>query len=126
MPEARFLTLQMHELLAFLSDHGVASILTMAQSGVVGSSMSGPVDVSYLADTILLLRYFEDSGRLRKALSVLKKRSGKHEDSIRELSLVRGGISIGPPLTGLRGVLAGIPAAGEQRLTLPQPKPSGA
>ena len=108
MPEARFLTLQLHELLAYLSERGVASILTMAQSGLIGQ-MSQPVDVSYLADTIVMMRYFEAEGRVRKALSVLKKRSGAHEDTIREFSLGGGGIHIGAPLTQMRGVLTGAP-----------------
>ena len=109
MPQARYLTLQMHELLAFLSERGVATILTMAQSGLVGSHMSQPVDLSYLADTIIMMRYFEAAGRVRKALSVVKKRSGAHEDTIRGLELGAGGIRIGPPLTGMRGVLTGAP-----------------
>jgi circadian clock protein KaiC len=109
MPEARFLTLQMHELLAYLSERGVASILTMAQSGMAGSVMSTPVDVSYLADTIVMLRYFELGGRLRKAISVMKKRSGAHEETIRTLELGPGGIQIGPPLAWLRGVFSGTP-----------------
>ncbi len=109
MPEARHLTLQMHELLAFLSERGVASILTMAQSGMMGSQMSSPVDLSYLTDTIIMLRYFEAQGHIRKAISVLKKRSGAHERAIRELELGSGGVRIGPPLTNMRGVLTGNP-----------------
>lgn len=108
MPEAHHLTLQMHELLSFLAERGVAGILTLAQSGLMGS-MSSPIDVSYLADTVLLLRYFEASGRVRKAISVLKKRSGMHEDTIRELVIGRGGITLGQPLTEFRGVLTGVP-----------------
>lgn len=109
MPEARFLTLQMHELLAFLAERDVATILTMAQSGVAGAHMVSPVDVSYLADTILLMRYFESAGRVRKALSVLKKRSGMHEDTIREVTLTSQGIEVGEPLSHFRGVLTGVP-----------------
>jgi circadian clock protein KaiC len=109
MPEARYLSLQMHELLGYLSERGAASILTMAQSGLAGSTMRSPVDLSYLADTIVMLRYFELEGRLRKVVSVLKKRSGAHEESLRTLELGSGGIVIGPPLTGLRGVLTGTP-----------------
>jgi circadian clock protein KaiC len=111
MPEGRFLTLQMHELLAYLSERGVATILTMAQSGFLGAHMSSPVDVSYLADTILMFRYYEAEGRVRKALSVVKKRSGAHEDTIRELSMGAGGIHIGPALANMRGVLTGTPFA---------------
>lgn len=109
MPEARFLTLQMHELLSYLGERGVASILTVAQSGIGSSAMTSPVDLSYLADTILLLRYFEAAGRVRKAVSVLKKRSGPHEDTIRELHLEPGGVRLGPPLAEMRGVLTGLP-----------------
>jgi circadian clock protein KaiC len=108
MPEGRFLTLQMHELLSYLAELGVATLLTMAQSGLVGT-MTSPVDVSYLADTILMFRYFEDRGRVRKALSVVKKRSGAHEDSIRELLLGGGGIHLGAPLCNMRGILSGTP-----------------
>lgn len=109
MPEARYLTLQMHELLAYLAERGVASILTMAQSGAVSGAISSPVDLSYLADTIMLLRYFEFEGRLRKAISVLKKRSGAHEETIRAFELGSGGIHIGSPLTQMQGVLTGAP-----------------
>ncbi len=117
MPEARHLTLQLHELLAYLAERGVASILTMAQSGLVGTHMTSPVDVSYLADSVLLLRYFELDGRLRKAISVVKKRSGAHDDAIRELVLGGGGLTVGPRLEGVRGVLTGtpLPVPGEKR-----------
>lgn len=110
MPEARFLTLQMHELLSFLAERGVATLMTVAQSGVHGTS--APIDLSYLADTIVLLRYFEDAGTLRKAISVVKKRSGAHEQTIRELVLAPGAITIGDPLVGFRGVLGGSGVAG--------------
>jgi circadian clock protein KaiC len=109
MAEARHLTLQMHELLAYLSERGVASLMTMAQSGMAGTAMTTPVDLSYLADTIVMLRYFELDGRVRKAISVLKKRSGAHEETIRSLDLSADGIRIGPALTNMRGVLTGSP-----------------
>lgn len=109
MPESRYLTLQMHELLGYLAERGVASILTMAQSGLAGGAMTSPVDLSYLADTIVVLRYFELEGRLRKAVSVLKKRSGAHEETIREFELGGGGIHIGAPLVQMQGVLTGAP-----------------
>jgi circadian clock protein KaiC len=109
MPEARFLTLQMHELLAYLSERGVASMMTMAQTGVASANMVSPVDVSYLTDTVIFLRYFEAEGRLRKAISTLKKRSGLHEDTIRELTLDRRGIHVSEPLRKFRGVLTGVP-----------------
>jgi circadian clock protein KaiC len=109
MPEERSLTLQMHELLGFMAELGVASILTMAQSGFLSGSMTSPVDLSYLADTVVMLRYFEMEGSLRKAISVLKKRSGAHEDTIRSFELGAGGIRIGPALTQVQGVLTGTP-----------------
>jgi circadian clock protein KaiC len=108
MPNGRFLTLQMHELLGYLSERGVASILTMAQFGIAGP-MSSPVDVSYLSDTVILLRYFEAQGRMRKAISVVKKRSGRHEDTIRELELGGGTLRLGEPLVALRGIMTGVP-----------------
>jgi circadian clock protein KaiC len=109
MPEGRFLSLQMHELLGYLSERGVASVLTMAQSGMMGANMTSPVDLSYLADTIILFRYFEVAGAVKKAISVLKKRSGPHEDAIRELELGPGGIRVGKALSNLHGVLTGTP-----------------
>jgi circadian clock protein KaiC len=108
MPEARFLSLQMHELLSYLSERGVASLMTMAQTGLIGQ-MTSTVDVSYLADTLMLLRYFETKGELHKAISVLKKRSGPHEETIRSLRLGSSGIGVGPPLANLHGVLSGLP-----------------
>lgn len=114
MPEARSLTLQMHELLSYLSERGVASFLTVAQAGLVGTAMTSPVDVSYLADTIIMLRYFEAQGRMRKAISVVKKRSGAHEDTIRDVRFGRDGIHLGDPLTNMRGVLTGVPELVDQ------------
>jgi circadian clock protein KaiC len=108
MPHGRFLTLQLHELLAFLAERGVASILTLVQSGLAGAAAS-PVDISYLADTVILLRYFEKFGHVRKAIAVIKKRSGAHEDTIRELRMDSQGIHIGEPLRELRGILTGVP-----------------
>jgi len=108
MPEERFLVLHLHELLTYLGQHGVTTLLVVTQHGMVGK-MNAPVDVTYLADTVLLLRFFEAAGRVRKALSVLKRRVGKHEDSIRELQISSRGIEIGEPLTHFRGVLTGVP-----------------
>ncbi|MDB6039740.1 MAG: circadian clock protein KaiC, partial [Verrucomicrobiales bacterium] len=108
MPDERFLSLHLHELLTFLSQRGVISIMTVAQHGLIGT-MQSPVDVTYLADTVVLLRFFEADGRVKKALSVIKKRSGVHEDSIRELKMDNHGISVGQPLTEFRGVLTGVP-----------------
>jgi circadian clock protein KaiC len=108
MPEEHFLTIQLHELLSFLRQRGVLTLLLMAQHGFLGR-MDVPVDVSYLADTVMLTRYFEASGRVRKALSVVKKRSGTHEDTIREFAVAQGGLVVGEPLSGFQGVLTGVP-----------------
>ena len=97
MPDERFLILQMHELLSYLSQRGVLTILVLAQHGLVGP-MDTPLDISYLADGVLMLRYFEFNGSVRRALSVVKKRSGNHEHTIREFKLSHKGITVGPPL----------------------------
>jgi circadian clock protein KaiC len=110
MPNEQFLAMQLHELLSYLGQQGVASIMTLAQHGFMGSSMLSPVDLSYLADTILLFRYFEFAGEIRQALSVIKKRSGPHERTIRQLTFGEGKISVGPPLKEFKGVLAGTPS----------------
>ena len=113
MPDERFLTSQMHELLTYLNQQGVVTLLVMAQHGFLGS-MSSPVDVSYLADTVVLLRYFEAAGAIRRAISVVKKRTGRHEDTIREMRLSASrGVEVGEPLTSFRGVLTGIPVLTE-------------
>lgn len=109
MPHSRYLTAQLHELLSYLSNKGVATFLVVAQSGMMGSNMMSPVDASYLADTVVVLRYFEHSGMVKKAISVLKKRTGTHEESIREMWFEDDGIHLSEPLLGLRGVLAGVP-----------------
>jgi circadian clock protein KaiC len=109
MPEEKFLTAQLHELLAYLGQKGVATILTLTQSGMVGSAMSAPVDTTYLADNVVLFRYFEASGCVRRALSVVKKRNGFHERTIREVDMNEHGIVIGEPLEGFQGVLTGVP-----------------
>ena len=108
MPEEKFLLLQLHELLAYLSQRGVASILVMAQHGFLGE-MHTPADLTYLADTVLLLRYFEFAGLLKKAISVIKKRSGFHENAIREFGIRDGRLVLGEPLKSFRGVLKGVP-----------------
>jgi len=109
MPDAGFLSLQMHELLGYLSERRVASVITMAQSGLIGVNMASPVDISYLADAILLFRYFESNGRVKKAVSVIKKRAGMHEDSIRELRFGADGVHVTAPLQNMHGVLSGVP-----------------
>jgi circadian clock protein KaiC len=108
MPEERQLILHMHELLQYLNRQGATTFLTVAQHGLVGD-MKAPVDVTYLADTVILLRYFEAAGRVRRAISVIKKRTSAHEDTIREYRIHSGGISLGEPLTGFQGVLRGVP-----------------
>ena len=110
MPDERFLTSHMHELLTYLNQRGVVTILVMAQHGFMGTAMDSPVDVSYLADTVVLLRYFEAVGAIRRAVSVVKKRTGAHEDTIRELRLSTGGITVGKPLSEFHGVLTGVPS----------------
>ena len=109
MPADRFLTAQLHELLAFLSNRGVATFIVVAQNGMMGASMQSPVDASYLADSVVLLRFFEHAGRVKKAISMLKKRTGAHEESIRELTFDSKGIHLSEPLLQLRGVLSGVP-----------------
>lgn len=108
MPDERFLILQMHELLTYLAQQGVLTILVLAQHGLVGP-MDTPIDMSYLSDAVLMLRYFEAGGNVRRALSVVKKRSGHHEHSIREFRLGRRGISLGPPLRHFSGIFSGNP-----------------
>jgi len=109
MPEESFLILQLHELLAFLGQRGVVTILVVAQQGVLGGNMASPMDVTYLADTVLLLRHFEAAGELRRAISVMKKRTGSHESTIRELHFGPTGVSAGEPLHRFKGVLTGVP-----------------
>ncbi|AJP74134.1 ATPase domain-containing protein [Sphingomonas hengshuiensis] len=108
MPEENALVLHMHELLQYLNRQGVSTFLTVAQHGLVGD-MKSPVDVTYLADTVVLLRYFEALGRVRRAISVIKKRTGAHEDTIREYRIGKDGVVVGDPVMGFQGVLRGVP-----------------
>ena len=108
MPEEQYLMLHMHELLSYLGRRGAVSLLTMAQQGVVGE-MRSPVDVTYLSDTVMLLRFFEVSGQVRRAISVIKKRSGAHEIAIRELQIRATGLHVGNPLREFQGILRGTP-----------------
>jgi circadian clock protein KaiC len=108
MPEEQQLILHMHELLQFLNRQGASTFLTVAQHGLVGD-MKAPVDVTYLADTVILLRYFEAAGRVRRAISVIKKRTSAHEDTIREYRIGGNGITLGAPLDNFQGVLRGVP-----------------
>jgi circadian clock protein KaiC len=109
MPQEQFLTLQLHELFAFLGSHGIVTLLVLAQQGIMGATMTTPVDLTYLADTVLITRYFEALGAVKKAVSVLKKRGGAHESTIREFSVSSKGIQVGAPLAQFRGVLTGTP-----------------
>jgi circadian clock protein KaiC len=108
MPEESSLILHMHELLQYLNRRGASTFLTVAQHGLVGE-MKAPVDVTYLSDTVILLRFFEADARVRRAISVIKKRTGAHEDTIRELNITNRGIVLGSPLMGFDGVLRGTP-----------------
>jgi circadian clock protein KaiC len=110
MPEERFLTTHLHELLAYLNQKGVLTIIVVAQHGmIIGSNAQGDVDVSYLADTVLLFRYFEAVGEVQQAISVFKKRTGPHERSIRQLSIDANGVHVGEPLRQFRGIMTGVP-----------------
>lgn len=109
MPEERFLVTQLHEMLTDLGNRGVATILIGAHSGLIGAQMQTPVDATYLADAVVLLRYFESKGEVKQAISILKKRGGAHERSIREYRLTSEGITVGPPLREFRGILTGVP-----------------
>jgi circadian clock protein KaiC len=109
MPDERFLIIQLHELLSYLGQKGVATILVGAHKGIIGGPMAGPVDASYLADAVILLRYYEAEGEVRQAVSVVKKRGGQHERTIRDFRLSEAGIVIGEPLRRFRGVLTGVP-----------------
>ena len=109
MPEERFLTAHIHELLSYLGNHGVLTMMLLAQHGIVGANMAVPVDLSYLADTVLMLRYFEATGQVRQAISVVKKRTGNHERTIREFRITPEGLEVGAPLKEFQGVLTGVP-----------------
>jgi circadian clock protein KaiC len=108
MPDERHLILQVHELLAYLSQVGVLTILIVAQHGMVGP-MKNPLDLSYISDTVLLFRFFEARGEIRKAISVMKKRVGSHQSSIREFRLSNNGLEVGEPLTAFEGIMTGVP-----------------
>ena len=110
MPEERLLAIQVHELLSYLANNGVACVMTLVQRGIFGSPVDEAADVSYLADAVVLLRYFEVNGAVRQAISVVKKRSGDHERTIRECRVGRGGLHVGAPLHEFQGVLTGVPS----------------
>jgi circadian clock protein KaiC len=108
MPEEQYLILHLHELLQYLNRRGAATFLAVAQHGMIGD-MKQTIDVTYLADTVIMLRYFEALGRVRRAISVIKKRTGSHEDTIREFRITSRGIEVGPALEEFQGVLRGVP-----------------
>jgi circadian clock protein KaiC len=108
MPEEQYVILHLHELLQYLNRQGTATFLTVAQHGMIGD-MKQTIDVTYLADSVLMLRYFEALGRVRRAISVIKKRTGPHEDTIREFRITNRGIEVGPALKEFQGVLRGVP-----------------
>jgi circadian clock protein KaiC len=123
MPEENSLILHMHELLQYLNRRGAATFMTVAQHGLVGD-MKAPVDVTYLADTVILLRYFEALGSVRRAMSVIKKRTGAHESTIREYRIDGRGLTIGGPLDGFQGILRGVPMyVGEEKPLLDESEP---
>jgi circadian clock protein KaiC len=109
MPHEEFLHLHLHELLTYLNQQGVMTMMILAQHGLIGP-MGTPIDVSYLADSVIITRFFEALGNIRKAISIIKKRSGPHEAAVRELTLSSGGVAVGPPLADFQGVLTGVPS----------------
>jgi circadian clock protein KaiC len=109
MPDEKFLIVQLHELLSYLGQRGVATVLVSAQTGMMGAHMVSPVDASYLADAVVLLRYYELAGEVRQAISVVKMRGGSHERTLRDFVMRDGRIVLGEPLRNYRGVLTGVP-----------------
>jgi circadian clock protein KaiC len=109
MPSERFLLIHLHELLTYVGQKGVVTIMTIAQHGMLGSSMQTPIDASFLADSVILLRFFEAAGMVRQAISVVKKRRGAHERTLRELKIGSNGMQIGEVLQDFEGVLTGVP-----------------
>lgn len=122
MPEERFLTTHLHEMFSFLNQKGVLTIMVVAQHGMIvgAGGAAGDVDVSYLADTVLLFRYFEASGEIKQAVSVFKKRTGEHERSLRELRISSAGVAVGEALTEFRGVMTGVPQYDGKTVMLPE------
>jgi circadian clock protein KaiC len=118
MPEERSLIVQLHELLTYLNHRGVVTLMLMAQHGLIGN-MSTPIDVTYLSDAVILFRYFEVTGEVRRAISVVKNRTGRHENTIRELHFGPG-VRVGPPLRQFQGVLMGTPTIADTRNRSPQ------
>jgi circadian clock protein KaiC len=125
MPQDNFLTAQLHELLSYLSNKGVTTFMVVAQHGMLGANTSTPIDASYLADSVIMLRYFEHVGSVKKAISVMKKRTGGHEGSIRQLEFGTSGIRLSEPLLQLRGVLTGVPVEVNQPVDPNDPRLRG-
>jgi circadian clock protein KaiC len=109
IPQVEAPLVRMHELLSYLNERGVATLVIVAQHGIVGANMATPLDVSYLADTVVLLRFFETAGTVRRAVSVMKKRTGPHESTIREFQIGPERIRVGAALSEFQGVLTGVP-----------------
>jgi circadian clock protein KaiC len=126
MPQEQHVALQLHELLSYLNQRGVTTFIVNPQTGLVGSMATSSINISYVADTVILIRFFEAEGRIRKALSVLKNRGGAHEDAIRELRIDRGGLRIGAPLTEFHGVMTGNPEYIGSSAPLMEARDSGA
>ena len=108
MPEQQFLMLQLHELLSYLGNRGVVTLMVLAQAGMMGQ-MQTPLDLTYLADSVIVTRYFEAFGSVKKAISVIKKRTGAHEETLRELQIGKGGLIVGNILREFSGIFTGIP-----------------
>jgi circadian clock protein KaiC len=125
IPEREAAVVRLHELTSYLASCGVATFLTVAQQGMLGSSMVSPIDVSYIADTIFMMRFFEAHGKVHKAVSVVKKRTGLHETSIREFGIKDNRLKVGAPLIQFRGVLGGIPEYVGQSLDEPLARKKG-
>jgi circadian clock protein KaiC len=110
MPDERLLDIRLHEIFSYLAQRGVTTVLTLAQHGLLALSPTSQAEVSYLADTLITLRFFEAFGEVRQAISVLKKRSGHHEHTIREFQITDTGVRVGEPLHEFQGVLTGVPS----------------
>lgn len=115
MPEERFLVIHLHELLTYLAQMGVVTVVVGAHQGIIGPQIGSPVDASYLADAVIMMRYYEAEGEIRQVISVIKKRGGPHERSIRDFRMSDGGIHVGEPLRNYRGVLTGVPVLDDSK-----------
>lgn len=117
MPEEKFLLLQLHELITFLNDKNIVTVLIVSQSGLIGA-VSSPFELTYLSDSVVILRYFEMSGEIRRAVSIMKSRTGPHAISLREFNINSHGVNIGNALVDLSGVLTGVPIHAGERLAI--------